>query len=79
MGNLMRAKGLNWTLSPPLFWAVRQSPGGKGAIIGTLVGAMMLGVLNNGLNLMSVSPYIQNVVKGGIILAAIYLSSVRRK
>lgn len=53
--------------------------GGKGAIIGTLVGAMMLGVLNNGLNLMSVSPYIQNVVKGGIILAAIYLSSVRRK
>lgn len=53
--------------------------GGKGAIMGTLVGAMMLGVLNNGLNLMSVSPYIQNVVKGGIILAAIYLSSVRRK
>ncbi|WP_346825651.1 ABC transporter permease [Serratia inhibens] len=53
--------------------------GGKGAIIGTLVGAMMLGVLNNGLNLMSVSPYIQNVVKGAIILAAIYLSSARRK
>ncbi|MFZ1871978.1 ABC transporter permease [Serratia sp. D1N4] len=53
--------------------------GGRGAIIGTLVGAMMLGVLNNGLNLMSVSPYIQNVVKGGIILAAIYLSSSRRK
>ncbi len=53
--------------------------GGRGAIVGTLVGAMMLGVLNNGLNLMNVSPYIQNVVKGGIILAAIYLSSVRRK
>ena len=41
--------------------------GGRGAIVGTLVGAMMLGVLNNGLNLMNVSPYIQNVVKGGII------------
>ena len=53
--------------------------GGRGAIVGTLVGAMMLGVLNNGLNLMNVSPYIQNVVKGGIITAAIYLSSVRRK
>jgi len=53
--------------------------GGKGVIIGTLVGAMMLGVLNNGLNLMSVSPYIQNVVKGAIILAAIYLSSTKRK
>lgn len=53
--------------------------GGKGAIIGTLVGAMMLGVLNNGLNLMGVSPYVQNVIKGGIILAAIYISSGKRR
>ncbi|MGL4859377.1 MAG: ABC transporter permease [Enterobacteriaceae bacterium] len=53
--------------------------GGKGAIIGTLVGAMMLGVLNNGLNLMGVSPYVQNVIKGGIILAAIYISSDWRR
>ncbi|QWA11692.1 ABC transporter permease [Sodalis ligni] len=53
--------------------------GGKGAIIGTLVGAMMLGILNNGLNLMGVSPYVQNVIKGGIILAAIYISSEKRK
>lgn len=74
----MRAKGLNWTLSPPLFWAVRQSPEARGDY--WYVGrGDDVGVLNNGLNLMSVSPYIQNVVKGGIILAAIYLSSVRRK
>lgn len=53
--------------------------GGKGVIIGTLIGAMMLGVLNNGLNLMGVSPYVQNVIKGGIILAAIYISSDRRR
>lgn len=53
--------------------------GGKGAIIGTLVGAMMLGVLNNGLNLMGVSPYVQNVIKGCIILVAIYISSGKRR
>lgn len=53
--------------------------GGKGAILGTLVGAMMLGILNNGLNLMGVSPYVQIVIKGGIILGAIWLSSVKRK
>lgn len=53
--------------------------GGKGAIIGTLVGAMMLGILNNGLNLLGVSPYVQNVIKGGIILVAIYISSEKRK
>lgn len=53
--------------------------GGRGAIIGTLVGAMMLGVLNNGLNLMGVSPYVQNVIKGAIILAAIWVSSMKRR
>ncbi|WLQ15523.1 ribose ABC transporter permease [Hahella aquimaris] len=51
--------------------------GGRGAIMGTLIGAMMLGVLNNGLNLMGVSPYIQNIIKGGIILLAIFISRSR--
>ena len=52
--------------------------GGRGSIIGTLVGALMLGVLNNGLNLMDVSPYTQKILKGGIILASILAGSFRR-
>jgi ribose transport system permease protein len=48
--------------------------GGRGAIAGTLIGAVMLGVLNNGLNMMGVSPYLQNIIKGVIILLAIYIS-----
>ncbi len=48
--------------------------GGRGSIIGTLIGAVMLGVLNNGLNMMGVSPYLQNIIKGIIILLAIYIS-----
>ncbi|WP_085918925.1 ABC transporter permease [Halomonas sp. CSM-2] len=51
--------------------------GGRGMILGTLVGAMLLGVLNNGLNLMGVSPYLQTVIKGLIILLAIYISRKR--
>jgi ribose transport system permease protein len=51
--------------------------GGRGAIIGTLIGALMLGVLNNGLNMMGVSPYLQNIIKGAIILLAIYISRER--
>ena len=53
--------------------------GGRGSITGTLIGAMMLGVLNNGLNMMGVSPYVQNIIKGLIILFAIYISRERRK
>ncbi|BCL72347.1 sugar ABC transporter permease [Vibrio nigripulchritudo] len=53
--------------------------GGKGAILGTLVGAMLLGVLNNGLNLVGISPYVQNVIKGIIILVAIYVGTDKSK
>ncbi|WP_202080654.1 ABC transporter permease subunit [Caldalkalibacillus salinus] len=47
--------------------------GGRGWIIGTLVGALMIGVLNNGLNLLNVSSFYQQVVKGSVILLAVLL------
>lgn len=47
--------------------------GGRGLIIGTLIGAVLLGILNNGLNLMGINPYLQDVIKGAIILLAIYI------
>ncbi|NML34466.1 ABC transporter permease [Paraburkholderia antibiotica] len=53
--------------------------GGRGAILGTLVGALLLGVLNNGLNIMGVSPYLQLIVKGGIVLLAIFISREARR
>lgn len=49
--------------------------GGRGSILGTLIGALIMGVLSNGLNLLGVSPYVQRVFKGLIILFAIYFSS----
>lgn len=52
--------------------------GGRGSIVGTLVGALLLGVLNNGLNMIGVTPYVQNVIKGAIILLAIYIGRERR-
>jgi ribose transport system permease protein len=53
--------------------------GGRGHIIGTIIGAIMLGVLNNGLNLMGVSPYLQRIIKGVIIIVAILVSSTRNR
>lgn len=47
--------------------------GGRGALAGTLIGALLLGVIDNGLNLLDVSPFLQGVVKGLVILLAIFL------
>ncbi|SFM46754.1 ribose ABC transporter membrane protein [Gracilibacillus orientalis] len=47
--------------------------GGKGWIFGTFIGALIIGVLNNGLNLLGVSSFFQQVVKGSVILLAVLL------
>lgn len=47
--------------------------GGKGRIVGTLIGVLIIGVLNNGLNLLGVSSFYQQVVKGVVILIAILI------
>jgi ribose transport system permease protein len=50
--------------------------GGRGKASGTLIGALVIGVLNNGLNLIQVSFYYQLIVQGLVILAAVYLDAV---
>ncbi|SMO89977.1 ABC transporter permease [Melghirimyces algeriensis] len=52
--------------------------GGRGWIIGTLIGAIIIGVLDNGLNLLNVSSFYQQVVKGGVILLAVLLDRSRK-
>jgi inositol transport system permease protein len=53
--------------------------GGIGTIGGTIVGALIIGVLNNGLSLLGVSPYWQQVIKGGIIVGAVVLDAYKHK
>ncbi|WP_088227571.1 ribose ABC transporter permease [Desulfosporosinus sp. FKB] len=47
--------------------------GGEGTLVGTLIGALILGIIDNGLNLLNVNSFYQDAVKGLIILAAIML------
>lgn len=47
--------------------------GGKGKMFGTLVGALIIGVLNNGMNLLGISTFYQQIVKGIVILIAVLL------
>lgn len=53
--------------------------GGKGRIMGTLIGALILGFLNNGLNLLGVSSYYQMIVKAVVILLAVLVDNKSSK
>lgn len=52
--------------------------GGKGSIMGTVIGALIIGVLNNGLVLLNVSPFWQQVIKGMVILLAVIIDRAQR-
>lgn len=52
--------------------------GGEGSVVGTIIGALIIGVLNNGLNLMNVSPFYQSIIKGIVILLAV-MSEKKKK
>jgi ribose transport system permease protein len=53
--------------------------GGRGTVWGTLIGALVIGILNNGFNLLAIDPYFQLVAKGAIILLAVLIDGrVRR-
>ena len=53
--------------------------GGKGSVQGTVQGALIIGVLNNGLILLGVSPFWQQVIKGCVILAAVVVDKWRSR
>ena len=53
--------------------------GGKGAMVGTLLGAVIIGILDKGLNQAGVHFSLQSVVKGVVILVAVYIDVRRRK
>lgn len=52
--------------------------GGQGSVAGTLVGALIMGVLRNGLNLLGVSSFVQQVVIGAVIIAAVLLDTLMK-
>ncbi len=51
--------------------------GGSGKLGGTLIGALIIGILNNGLNLMGVNSDWQYIIKGAVILLAVYVDFIR--
>ena len=53
--------------------------GGEGSLFGTLVGALIMGVLRNGLNLLGVSSFLQQIVIGGVIVGAVLVDTLLKR
>lgn len=52
--------------------------GGRGTVWGTVVGAIILGIINNMLNMVGISPYLQGTVKGLVIIVAVFIQRQRQ-
>ncbi|RCX08750.1 ABC transporter permease [Marinomonas foliarum] len=55
-----------------------QLSGGVGSLQGTVIGALVLALMSNGMNLVNLSPFVQTVVKGGILLIVVGLQSRKK-
>jgi ribose transport system permease protein len=53
--------------------------GGEGTIVGTIIGALLMAVIRNGLNLMHVSAFYQQIVVGSVIILAVLIDRLRRR
>jgi ribose/xylose/arabinose/galactoside ABC-type transport system permease subunit len=53
--------------------------GGEGGVIGTFIGAMLIGVLNNGLVMLKVSPYWQPIVVGGVVVLSVFIDQLAKR
>jgi len=53
--------------------------GGVGKIGGTVIGALIIGILNNGLNLLNINSFWQFIVKGVVILIAVYVDFLKKQ
>lgn len=53
--------------------------GGIGKMGGTFIGVLIIGVLNNGLNLLNINSFWQLIAKGAVILLAVYMDMLKKK
>lgn len=69
----LRSQGTCWEL---LLWSCFcwSLSGGQGSVLGTALGAFIVGMFNNGLVIMCADPFLQKVIKGFVILLAVIVN-----
>lgn len=53
--------------------------GGVGSMSGTILGVLIMTILSNGMNMLGVDPYLQNIIKGAVLIAAVFITLDRKK
>jgi ribose transport system permease protein len=53
--------------------------GGEGSVVGTLIGAFIMGLLANGSDLLGISPYLQQAIIGAVIILAVSVDELRKR
>jgi ribose transport system permease protein len=53
--------------------------GGEGSVLGTLVGAFIMGLLSDGSDLLGINPYWQQAIIGAVIILAVFLDELRKR
>lgn len=73
------AEGLEFSAISAIVIGGGSLAGGKGNMLGTLIGVLIIGVLNNGLNLLNVSPFWSQFAQGLIIFIAVLIDAINQK
>jgi ribose/xylose/arabinose/galactoside ABC-type transport system permease subunit len=77
-GNPINGNGLELQAITAVFLGGAATAGGKGTILGTFLAVIMVGVLNNGMNLLGFNTFIQRVALGLLLVAAVAISQWRQ-
>jgi len=77
-GNPINGTGLELQAITAVFLGGAATAGGKGTIVGTFLAVILVGVLNNGMNLLGFNTFIQRVALGLLLIAAVAISQWRQ-
>jgi len=77
-GNPINGTGLELQAITAVFLGGAATAGGKGTIIGTFLAVILVGVLNNGMNLLGFNTFVQRIALGFLLIAAVAISQWRQ-